>query len=269
MFATAMVSTTPPEADSVKVSASHNLPSNVQTLQDAASQLGYEGFDWLQEITVPTPSPLFACNDPSCSSNSNVSGTYLDPPKFGYDYCNSRSPEFDERNDCSASNPYYYPLTNAINDPSNFCIHFETNGSCIDYLRTFDGTTLNFFDAPADPCLFGGSIIAQLAFCGGQSAPSVSALDFTTELVGVDSAGGMHLLFDFTWIDTFNGTSGGIARTTSDVSVDPGSGTGGITVLEINGAPFGVPEPSTLALLASGIAALGLLTRCKRLPHAF
>ena len=76
-----------------------------------------------------------------------------------------------------------------------------------------------------DPCLFGGSGLG----CNGTTVSSVEALAFTTELTGVpfSTSAPPVDLFDFTWIDTFNGTSGGIFRTANLLGVDPGSGTGG------------------------------------------
>jgi len=62
----------------------------------------------------------------------------------------------------------------------------------------------------------------------------------------------------FTWFDTFNGTAGGISTSASDLStpVDPGSGTGGITVTGVQNTMM-VQPPSTQTL-TSGSACNGV-----------
>ena len=54
----------------------------------------------------------------------------------------------------------------------------------------------------------------------------------------------------FTWTDSFNGLTGGIAVLSSDIPADPTSGDGGITILTEDGTA--VPEPSTIVLLLAG-----------------
>lgn len=67
----------------------------------------------------------------------------------------------------------------------------------------------------------------------------LSYLGFRTALVGINEDGSASPpLFQWTWTDTFNGTSGGIPRISNDLPVDPGSGTGGITITSINGVPL-------------------------------
>ena len=79
------------------------------------------------------------------------------------------------------------------------------------------------------------------AACGGNTvpgshirAPIGSRLAFTTELVGIvgdlPAAGVQGTGISFTWTSTFNGTNGGIAVTNVDQPVDPGSGSGGVTI---------------------------------------
>jgi hypothetical protein len=52
------------------------------------------------------------------------------------------------------------------------------------------------------------------------------------------------------WISTFNGTSGGDVAADEGPPIDPGSGSGGITVIQL---PPVVP-PSEVATTASGLA---------------
>jgi hypothetical protein len=207
------------------------LPSGVTTLQEAAKDTGYSGFDWVQQVTVPTPSPYYECSNSACSSLINISGFYSDPPEYGYSYCNPNNTNLSHPYDstegaCVNNYPYYYPLTDVAS------------------------STLDFYDAPADTCLF--ALLSTDNGCGGAAA--FLPLVFTTELVGI-TENGPDDLFDFSWTDSFNGTSlGGISTTFNDQPVDPGSGAGGITLVAINGVP--VPEPTSLGLLAAGFFGL-------------
>jgi hypothetical protein len=94
--------------------------------------------------------------------------------------------------------------------------------------------TLSFGDTPADPDL--------------AENPALF-LEFTTSLVGV-LPGNLPgpTLYTFTWIDTFDGTVGGVEVTKNNLPVDAGSGTGGITIVS-----QGIPEPATLAMLVVGV----------------
>jgi len=44
-------------------------------------------------------------------------------------------------------------------------------------------------------------------------------------------------LFTWNWSTTFNGTSGGVKKAKNLGTIDPGSGTGGVTVISVNGIP--------------------------------
>jgi hypothetical protein len=85
--------------------------------------------------------------------------------------------------------------------------------------------------------------------CNGVLAPDGSYLEFVTDLAGINPDGTPSSpLASFDWTDAFNGTVGGIATTASNLPADPDSGSGGITIVSIDGVP--VPEPSSLLLLA-------------------
>ncbi len=132
--------------------------------------------------------------------------------------------------------PVYYNLFTASSDPLSLAAN-ETASS------------LSFFDAPADPCLPGGSG----TLCGGKTAPAGSKLAFTTHLVGIvgalPGAGVLDTGVGFSWIDTFNGTSGGIAVLNAYLPVDRGSGTGGITITNVNGTTS-YHYPKTVGVVA-------------------
>jgi hypothetical protein len=165
------------------------------TISQAAGYCGFTDFDWQQTITnLPTPSPFFQVGNPTALF---APPSFLDPPPGGYTY---ESP-------ADNANPYYY-------DPySGELAGQETT------------TTLSFYDAPADPCLPGGTG----GPCGGQTAPAGSSIAFTTHLVGVTASGPVDLGIGFNWTSNFNGTAGGIATTKTGNGTDAGSGTGGIT----------------------------------------
>lgn len=95
--------------------------------------------------------------------------------------------------------------------PGNKCaIKDQFSKLCIVPLVSADDKTLAFSDAPADVCLPGGSATEQDFYCNGVSDPPGSVLAFTTSLVGIYQDGtSSQSLFDWTWTDTYNGTSGG------------------------------------------------------------
>jgi PEP-CTERM motif len=242
MQAMPTVSVGPPKAlpGTVETDFISSLPSNVTTVQQAANALGYSGFRWEQTVTIPSPSPYFECTDPQCDppGEENVVGRSADPPQYGWDYCNPHSLFKTRDFDCSTIFPYY--------------AQFLPNSG--------------FKDTPADPCLPGGSG----AGCGGETANLGEALQFDTTLVGVYSdARPPGFVYSFDWQDGFNGTSGGVATTVNDEPVDPGSGTGGITLVSVDGVPVDVPEPSTLAVVSAGVAALGMVRRRKQFIRLF
>ena len=195
-------------------------PLSGDTLKQYATACGYDHFNWQQEITtLPSPSPFYprvpgdilnpqnlACN--TCPLTANPANPLYDPPPGSYTY---EPASYDPY-------PFYYP--------SSFV---ETSGICtiplggtlcsFPYIVSSDGTTLSFVDDPADPYLFGGFVA------------------FSTSLVGVDNQGNAHGLYSWTWKSTFDGTTGGVSQTASINPVDPGSGTGGVTIATINGVP--------------------------------
>ncbi len=190
------------------------------TLSQAAGACGFTNFDWQQTITSwPGPSSLF--------QNGNATPLTAPPPFFdpapgGYTYC--PLPRYGGAN-CD-SYPLYWNAntTNTVWSLSNY-----------------DTNNLSFYDSPAEPTL-----------------PLGDSLGFKTQLVGIlpnsTAAAPLYIPLseEWTWTDTFNGTSGGIAVTASVLPVDPGSGTGFITITGINGVPQTPPSlscsatPSTL-----------------------
>lgn len=185
-------------------------PNLGYTLAQAAQLCGFVEFDWQQLITsLPAPSPFFAAGS---TVPLTAPPPFNDPPPQGYSYQNPPN---------AVGLSVYYNLFTPSSDPLSLAANETT-------------TRLSFFDAPADPCLPGG----QPAFCGGTLAPAGSYLGFTTHLVGIvgalPGAGVLDTGIGFSWTDTFNGTSGGIAVTNSTHPVDSHSGTGGITVTTVN-----------------------------------
>lgn len=66
------IAVTPPTAPSggKTIKIDENLPVGTTTLQQAASDLHFIGFDWVQTITIPDPSPHFSPNRVHWGSDS-------------------------------------------------------------------------------------------------------------------------------------------------------------------------------------------------------
>ncbi len=244
IYATPTISTAPPPQPAGWLATNFvtTLPSNATTIQQAATDLGYSSFQWQQIITIPVPSPYFGCTDPTCDIAQNVVGTSFDPPVYGWDYCHPGTVAYAQlparyKFDCTQNFPYYPDF--------------------------FGNTT--FTDTPTDTCLSGGTGNG----CGGETASEGEVLDFSTFLIGVPTLGPPVTVYDFNWTDSFNGTSGMIATTVNDQPVDPGSGTGGITIVAIDGVPVNVPEPSTLALLTVAIVVFRFHRREQHFEYNF
>lgn len=224
-------------ASGAQMIASFTPPSGI-TLVNAEKACGFAGFNWQQTITnypAPSPSGLKPGNPSLIPANILPDGSFVappavsDPPPGSWTYL-SYDPF-----------PYYYPSATILSDeqfPTNRCV-IRTFGQCPAFLVSPDDRTLSFRDAPSDPCLPGSgvlhAILSSLFLCGS-GAPQGSYMGFTTSLVGVKQGGtASPPLFQWSWRSTFNGTSGGVAVTSSDLPVDSGTGTGGVTITSING----------------------------------
>ena len=180
------------------------------TTDEAARDCGFARFNWIQKFALlPDPSPYFAVN-PAEPANpihlTKASTPFNDPVQNGYTY-----------NPAWNSFPYYF-------DPNSTDQDWSLS-------RWDNGSTLQFEDTPTDPCLAGGDSIG-VPGCDGANAKLGEVIGFATHLVGMLADGSpVDLGIGFGWVDDHNGRSGGIAGTTANLHpVDPGSGTGGITV---------------------------------------
>ena len=221
-------------------------PPSGSSLTAAASACGFQGFDWVQTVEfLPSPSPFATVNNPSTPLTAPLA--FRDPPDpSGYTYGEETAGRY----------PFFYNPTTL----STECAQTNLVGSCIlDVIIDF-GTSqlLNFADSPWDPCFVGG-IYAGTAICHGSTAPAGSYVRFKTVLVGVVglSPGAIPSppLFEWEWIDSFNGTSSGsIAQLSGNRSPDPTTGTGGIAITVVNGIALNPISSTQIAIMASGLA---------------
>ena len=257
-------------------------PNYGMTLQQAATACGFDskvgasGFNWIQQKTDPAPSPFFAINLPGPGQPpgipTNVVGDSFDPPPHGgytYEYYDPQYPNSHRTGDFSY--PFFCDKDSFI--PGNHCAA-TTN-------------TLSFRNSPVDNCFenadgtpslswatnnngFGaigpnGQITTVKLLCGGKTVPFVGSFTlFQTILVGIlpgfvpgtpcltlGTCVDLTRYGDFKfWFSTFNGTAGGDVAADEGPPIDPGSGSGGITVIQL---PPVVP-PSEVATTASGLA---------------
>jgi hypothetical protein len=187
------------------ISTTVTFTPNGFSLADAAVICGFRDFDWQQWIThLPAPSPYFQVGNPTTPLTAPP--PFLDPPPGGYRLHGKDFP--------SQSYPFYYTF---------YALEL------LDHQLT--PSTLEFFDDPQDPCLFGGSGVD----CDGNTAaPDDSFVSFTTHLAGVGVDGSAtDLGIGFSWKTTNNGTSGGTATLKNELPPDPGTNTGRSTLVSI------------------------------------
>jgi hypothetical protein len=210
------------------------------TLDLLALKCNFQQFDWVQKITVlPDPSPFYLANGTHLTAGSVP---FNDPANGGYSYPESQQQPF------AGAYPFYY---NPASIPFGCAIH-TADLLCAIYILPFLGNTLNFFDIPKDPCLSGGRMAFSF-YCGNAIADPGAFIQFKTALVGIlDNTGKPSKpLYEWTWKDDFNGVGQGgvfgVPTTSSAYPVDPRSGTGGITITNINGVPQAPPTVTCTA----------------------
>jgi hypothetical protein len=161
-----------------------------------------------------------------------------------------------------------YPLYYSPQDLSSGCEqrpYSISNGSlfignCI--LPISDTNTLNFRDVPENGSCIGTPPPAP---GGPPQTAANSCFVITTQLVGVCNSSNTTCntssqslpLFQWTWNSNWNGRNGGgyNVQTASLSGADPGTGTGGVTVTNINGVQLPTALwPSQVTTTASGLA---------------
>ncbi len=230
------------------------------TVKEEADACRFKGYEWQQEITnLPCPSPFESTStslspDNFCKNirppklTASPSFPFPDPPQKGYSFPTI----YDEYDPW----PFYYLKDLVIKEESNpspFCITgaFTSLKACI-VLVTLDGKRLSFFDDPANPCLPGATAANNQMWCGGITAPAdnTAFIGFTTRLVGITQDNlASPPLYEWTWMDTYNQTTGGIPATSFPPPapfVDPG-GTGGVTITSISGVEQTPPSTTCTA----------------------
>jgi hypothetical protein len=253
-------------------------PAPATTLPEYAATCGFASFDWQQQITVDPGGDTIRPSNPSLNlmnispiDGSLVAGpssatglasnypAYYDPPPGGYiggGYTEHPVPN---------SYPFFYPHAPSPEFvPGGWCtlISPASTPLCPPYplVVSADDTALSFFDDPTQHNLRG--------VAPATNPPVGTFLAFSTSLVGIStqpiqgsvscgtgSALYCTTLYSWTWNSTFNGTAGGVSQTASIYPIDPGSGTGGITITSINGVQLpSVVSANQVATTASGLA---------------
>jgi len=236
------------EVVSASMRASFTPPSD-QTLSGYATACGFVGFNWRQTVTAfPCPNDMEPLNVAAaelplsdfCPGSGPLRGItatvpFSDPVKGGYTNTSL--------NDMNLNAfPYYYATTWLLDDetfPNGIC-QMPPSDDCIPVVSR-DGKALNFYDLPNNKYL-----------------PPYTFMGFTTSLVGIyRDLTYSAPLFHWSWTSTFNGTTGGVssAHTYNTLPIDPGSGTGGITITSINDVQLPQVVPSNqITTTASGLA---------------
>ena len=214
--------------------------SNAFGLASALQACNYVAFDWQQQITSLACTVWHSLPSGLPSGNLCQDGQAIFAPPAFYD-----SPGFNLNGNHIDSYPNYYPwsvVESQETQPSplgSFCINPSVNAGnmsplepCIPLVSP-DDNVLAFFDQPVDPHLADPMVPPSL------DLPFGSYVGFTTKLVAMDQQGLSHTLNNWNWLSDYNGSSGGVLQfgSINPNPLDPGNGTGGITITSINGVP--------------------------------
>jgi PEP-CTERM motif len=172
------------------------LPDDATTLAQAAHDLGYLGFDWVQTVTSGPSAVLL--------NGQTQSPTFFDPPPGGYLYCATS-------NHCPpgwmTSSPLYY------------------NPIFIGKYILPSDTSLSFFDSPQHNLPFEETtFVTELVGYNACTSPGTGDCSQAGFVAG-------PALYAWAWEDDYF-IGGGINITLSDISA-PAGGTGGITLLAV------------------------------------
>lgn len=182
------------------------------TRDQAATACGFVDWDWQQTITsLPSCVAVTAAG-----SSTPLKAPFNDPPLTGYTY--QIPPN-------AVQIPVYWnfftlggTVTTTAGDPTPELLSLADHKPTA-YMMDFD-------DNPAVGCL------------SGNANGTGNKVGFSTHLAGIVGPGPLYTVQDtgvgFSWTTTYNGTSGGIHVLNSTKPVDPGSGTGGITITMVN-----------------------------------
>jgi hypothetical protein len=235
------------------------------TLTTYARYCGFDGFDWQQVITaMPSGTPFQPNNPALLIASGNVTSTsgvasacvsnwagcsliappaFNDPPNGGYTYFNSTNP-LD-----NTAFPFYYPQSE-LSPSTPYC---TVGSACPPFPPTVNSanTTLSFVDDPAFSGLQPGSSISFMTSFVGISNQVIPG----SVSCGTSGTPYCTTLFSWKWKSTFNGTASGISQTASVSPIDPGSGSGGVTLTNINGVNLPTALSSAqVSTTASGLA---------------
>ena len=185
------------------------------TLSQAACRLGFDHFNWVQEVSSSAYEGHFDCNNPT--------QVFTDPPQT---LCNSNAnllpdPQTHLATWPADALPFYWNENNNSADPYNLPNHTDA------------GHTLDFYDQP------------NLGF-----VPFGTLAGFTTFLVGVRQDGTHDCLRQFSWKSTFTAYGfGGVIISASILQLT--NGTGGLEDIQTNLQPINL-SPDVITSMTQG-----------------
>lgn len=185
------------------------IPKFGLTTKEAAELCGYDHFNWISTITrkpIKDGLPYNYYTHAGYAPNTPMKAppAYIDPVPGGYTY-QTKGADLDI---------FYWDEDDIHENPRK--------------LHEFP-EYLEFFDRPSNPAL-----------------PNGEFMEFVTSLVGIfvrpDGSRDWDNLYTWHWTSTCNGTVGDVSVTANTLPVDPGSGTGGATILNTDLSAEDIPQ---------------------------